>query len=483
MSSGEYVWKSSFENGIWTYDLKEALEGVKTAVTGVGNAGDVVCMGVSGMMHGLLAFDREWNLLTPFRTWQNTITAEAAKILTDLFGFNIPQRWSIAHLYQAILNGEEYVPKIAHITTLSGYIHFLLTGENVIGAGDGSGIFPIDCETKNYNAEMLRRFDVLAAEHGMPRTAEELLPRVLPAGEIAGRLTREGSLLLGGGVKPGTPLAPPEGDVDTGIVATGAVAPRTGSVSGGTSVVASVILERPLTKVRPEINIVTTPSLHGVAMVQANNGTNDSNAWVSLLKEAAELFGAPVKDGDAYTALYRLALEGERDCGGVLVCNYMAGEGVVHLDSGIPMLIRRPGAHFTLPNMFRAVLYSCMATLRIGLDILADEHVKIDTLTGHGGFFKTPVVGQRLMAAACGVPITCRVSAGEGGPYGMALLAAYTCVKNQGETLESFLTDKVFAGSESTVITPDPDDAAGFGAYMESYRRLLEVERKATEVF
>ena len=483
VASGDYTWKSTYENGIWTYDLAEVWQGLKAALSGVENRENIAAMGISGMMHGYLAFDEDWNLLTPFRTWQNTITGQAAEELTALFGFNVPQRWSIAHLYQAILNNEEHIPQIAHITTLAGYVHYMLTGVNAIGIGEASGMFPIDSEENCYDTEMLRKFDQLTARMELPWAhLADILPGVLLAGETAGTLTDAGAAMLDHLLSPSIPFAPAEGDAGTGMTATNAVAPRTGNVSAGTSIFSMVVLEHPLKKVYEEIDLVTTPTGKQVAMVHCNNCTNDSNAWVSVLKETAELFGADPSNGEVYTKLYQKALEGDADCGGVLVCNYMAGEGVTHLDEGRPMVVRRPDAKFTLANFFRATLYSTMSTLKIGMDILAGENVAIDSLTGHGGLFKTPVVGQKFMAAACNAPVTCMETAGEGGPYGMALLAAFMANKSENESLEEYLNAHVFADSVGTTLSPEQADVDGFNTYIEQYKRLLEVERKAVAV-
>ena len=482
VSSGDYTWASTYENGIWTYNLNEVWTGLKTALSGIENRKSIAAMGISGMMHGYLAFDKEWNLLTPFRTWQNTITSQAAAELTELFDFNIPQRWSIAHLYQAVLNGEEHVSQIAHITTLAGYVHYMLTGVNAVGIGEASGMFPIDSEKLCYDEVMLAKFDALVASRDLPWKLADILPKVLLAGENAGHLTESGTDLLDGLLLPGIPFAPAEGDAGTGMTATNAVAPRTGNVSAGTSIFSMVVLEHPLEKVYEEIDLVTTPTGKPVAMVHCNNCTNDSNAWVSVLKETANLFGADPSNGEVYTKLYQKALEGDPDCGGILVCNYMAGEGVTHLDEGRPMVVRRPDSKFTLANFFRATLYSTMSTLKIGMDILAEERVAIDSLTGHGGLFKTPVVGQKFMAAACNAPVTCMETAGEGGPYGMALLAAYMLNKAEGETLEEYLNAHVFADAKGTTLAPEQADVDGFNTYIKQYKQLLEVERKAVEV-
>ena len=482
VSSGDYTWKSSFENGIWTYGLDDVWTGLKAAISGVAHREHIAAMGVSAMMHGYLAFDKDWNLLVPFRTWQNTITAQAAGELTEAFHFNIPQRWSIAHLYQAVLNGEAHVPQIAHMTTLAGYVHYMLTGVNALGVGEASGMFPIDSETGDYDAAMLAKFDEIVASRHLPWRLEDLLPKVLTAGEKAGELTPEGAKRLDGLLTPGIPFAPAEGDAGTGMTATNAVAPRTGNVSAGTSVFSMVVLERPLKKVYEEIDLVTTPTGKPVAMVHCNNCTNDTNAWVSVLGETARLFGAAPSTGELYTRLYEKSLEGDPDCGGLLVCNYMAGEGVTHMDAGRPLVIRKPESKFTLANFFRAQLYSTMSTLKIGMDILAKEHVAIDSLTGHGGLFKTPVVGQKYMAAACGAPVTCMETAGEGGPYGMALLAAYMLEKAEGETLEDYLNTRVFAGAKGMTLAPEKGDVEGFRDYITRYTAMLDVERKAVEV-
>lgn len=482
VSSGDYTWKSSYENGIWTYDLTEVWTGLKNALSGVKNRENVQAAGISAMMHGYLVFDKDWNLLVPFRTWQNTVTGQAAAELTALFGFNIPQRWSIAHLYQAVLNGEEHVDRIAHITTLAGYVHTMLTGVNAVGIGEASGMFPIDSEKNCYDEVMMAKFNELVAPRKLPWCLSDILPDVLMAGDNAGTLTEAGAKMLDNLLPPGIPFAPAEGDAGTGMTASNAVAPRTGNVSAGTSIFSMVVLEHPLEKVYEEIDLVTTPTGKPVAMVHCNNCTNDSNAWVSVLRETANLFGAEPSTGDVYTKLYQKAMEGDPDCGGVLVCNYMAGEGVTHMDAGRPIVVRKPDSRFTLANFFRATLYSTMSTLKIGMDILAGEKVAIDSLTGHGGLFKTPVVGQKFMAAACNAPVTCRSTAGEGGPYGMALLAAYMRNKAEGESLEAYLSGHVFADAKGTTLAPNACDVDGFNAYIKQYRALLDVERRAVEV-
>ena len=479
VSSGDYVWASKYENGVWTYELDEAIKGVKAALNGA-DVGEVKAVGISGMMHGYLAFDKDWNLLAPFRTWQNTITAKAAAELTKLFGFNVPQRWSIAHLYQAILNREEHIGEIAHITTLAGYIHYRLTGVNAVGICEASGIFPIDSEKLCYDGVMLEKFDRLIKDLGLSLNIYDVLPRVLVAGEKAGTLTEDGAELIDNMLPVGVVFAPPEGDGGTGMTATNAVATGTGNISAGTSVFSMVVLDKLLDNVYEEIDMVTTPTGKPVAMVHCNNCTVDSNAWISVLGDTAKLMGADFSTGDIYKKLYEISLVGDPDCGGVTVCNYTAGEGITHIDSGRPLVARTPDAKFTLANFMRATLYSTMATLKMGMDILARENVSIKSLTGHGGLFKTPVVGQKYMAAACNTPITVTKTAGEGGPYGMSLLAAY-CFEKNGETLEDFLNNKVFKDAKSTTLYPEKCDVDGFNEYTQRFKRLLEVERVATE--
>ena len=478
---GSYTWKSDYIDGIWTYDLSEALEGVKSALRDIQNLSDIKYAGISGMMHGYLAFDKDWNLLAPFRTWQNTITAEAAAELTKQLGFNIPQRWSIAHLYQAILNNEEHINKIAHITTLAGYLHYILTGVNAVGVGEASGIFPIAYRTPCYDSIMVERFNALISKYNLPWKLEDILPSVLVAGETAGELTEKGSVLLDNLLPVGTPFAPPEGDAGTGMVATNSVAPRVGNVSAGTSVFSMVVLEKPLKNIYEEIDVVTTPSGEPVAMVHCNNCTNDSNAWISVLKESVNMFGVNPDTDELFTKLYQKSLEGDADCGGVLVCNYMAGEGITHFDEGRPIVIRNAKAKFSLANFLKATLYSTMVTLKLGMDILTKENVGIDGLAVHGGLFKTPEVSGRYMAAAINSPVSIMETAGEGGAYGMALLAAFSDVGNN-KTLSDFLNKCVFENTADVTQNPLKNDVDGFNKYVEEYKKLLKVERTAVEV-
>ncbi|MBR3842256.1 MAG: ATPase [Christensenellaceae bacterium] len=478
ISTGDYTWASSYENGIWTYELQEAIEGLKTALSGVENRENIEAMGISAMMHGYLAFDKDWNLLVPFRTWQNTITGQAAEELTAAFGFNIPQRWSIAHLYQAVLSGEEHVRKIAHITTLAGYIHYLLTGVNAIGIGEASGMFPIDSSINNYDETMLTAFEEKMAAYDYAWNIREILPKVLMAGQEAGRLTEKGAEILGGLLKPGIPFAPAEGDAGTGMTATNAVAERTGNVSAGTSIFSMVVLEKMLSRVYPEIDMVTTPAGRPVAMVHCNNCTNDMNAWVGILKETLQLFGKEVDTGELYTKLYQKSLEGDLSCGDITVYNYMAGEPVTGFDEGRPIVLRSPNADFSLANFLRAQLYSTLATLAAGMVILEEENVAIDKLMGHGGLFKTPVVGQKYLAAATNSPVSVMETAGEGGPYGMALLAAFLKEGN-GRSLDEYLEKEVFADAKETTLVPDPADAEGFRTYLTRFKKGLPVMQAA----
>ncbi len=480
VSSGDYTWASRFENGIWTYPLDQVWEGLRASLSEIPHTDRIISMGISGMMHGYLAFDRDWNLLVPFRTWQNTITAQAAAELTEACGLNIPQRWSIAHLYQALLNKEEHVDKIAHITTLAGYVHYKLTGVNAVGIGEASGMFPIDSDGQCYDLKSLNRINALISGYHLPWKVEDVLPAVLTAGATAGRLTPEGAALLGNRLPTGIPLVPPEGDAGTGMAATNAVASATGNVSAGTSIFAMVVLEKPLSKVYPEIDMVTTPTGKPVAMIHCNNCTNDMNEWVELLHQNLALFGCSVNREDLFTRLYEESLNGDPDCGGITVCNYLAGEPVTRFDQGRPFVIRSQKSHFTLANFLRAHLYSTVATLAAGFDILREENVDISRLMGHGGLFKTPVVGQKYLAAATGSPIRVMKTAGEGGPYGMALLAAYAMVKNT-ETLEDFLERDVFADTESAMLKPLPEDIAGFKTYLSRFLNSLNVERAAVE--
>ena len=488
IAMGTYDWENRLENNIWTYSLEDIRKGLQGCYKSL--ADDVEAkygeklttlgaLGFSGMMHGYMPFNAEGELLVPFRTWRNTMTEEACKKLIPVFNFNIPQRWSIAHLYQAILSGEEHVKDIAFFTTLAGYIHWKLSGEKVLGIGEAAGMFPIDSTIMDFDQKMLDQFDDL---HHFDWKLRDILPKVLVAGESAGVLTAEGAKLLDptGTLQPGVPMCPPEGDAGTGMVATNSVAVRTGNVSAGTSIFAMVVLEKAMQKVHEEIDMVTTPNGMPVAMVHCNNCTSDLNAWVNLFGECTESFGVKVDKNELYGVLYRKALEGAADCGGVTAYNYFSGEPITGLDAGRPMVVRTPDADFTLANFMRSHLYSAVATLKIGMDILLkEEHVAVDSLMGHGGFFKTPVVGQRVMAAGMNAPITVMDTASEGGAWGMAILAAFMKEKETGETLSSYLNDKIFAGQTGTTLQPEPEDVKGFEAFLEEYKKLLPAEKAA----
>lgn len=493
IASGSYEWENRLENGFWTYRLEDIWKGLKSCYRNLRenvehNYGvsltNIGVLGISAMMHGYMAFDQEGNLLVPFRTWRNSTTGPASKALTELFQYNIPQRWSIAHLYQAVLNGEAHVKDIAYLTTLSGYIHWKLTGEKVLGVGDASGMFPIDTETGDFYGEMVEKFDRLVAKEGYPWRLRELLPTVLTAGERAGSLTEEGVRLLdeSGMLSAGIPLCPPEGDAGTGMAATNSVAKRTGNVSAGTSVFAMVVLERELKNVHPEIDLVTTPDGSLVAMAHANNCTSDLNAWVGLFGEFAKDAGIKLDMERLYGILYRKALEGDSDCGGLLSYGYLSGENITGIEEGRPLFVRCPKSRFTLANFMRVHLFSALGALKIGMDILLEEEqVRIDTMLGHGGFFKTKGVGQGILAAAIGTPVSVMETAGEGGPWGMALLAAYMLEKGEGESLEEYLKEHVFGEEQGIRMEPKPEDAEGFEAFIERYKKGIAIERAATE--
>ena len=489
IASGGYSWENRLENGYWTYHLDEVWDGMRVCFKQL--AGEfftkygeplttIESMGISAMMHGYLPFDKNGSQLAAFRTWRNTTTEEAANILTERFGFNIPQRWSIAHLYQAVLNGEDHVGDIAFLTTLAGYVHYKLTGKKVMGVGEASGMFPIDSTINNYNARMAEEFESLIADKSYGWKLCDIMPKVLCAGERAGTLTDEGARLLDptGTLQAGVPLCPPEGDAGTGMVATNSVGERTGNVSAGTSVFAMLVLEKELSRLYTEIDMVTTPSGKPVAMVHCNNCTSDLDAWVRLLNEAAVLMGAKTDGSKVYEALYKAALCGDPDGGGLYACNYLSGEPVTDFQEGRPLFARMPESKFTLNNFMRTLLYSSMATLKLGMATLTvKENVEIEQIVGHGGFFKTKGVGQKLMASALNVPVTVMENAGEGGAWGIALLAAYMA---QGTgTLKDFLKDKVFADSTGERALPDENDIQGFAEFMERYKAGLAVERAA----
>ena len=491
IAQGSYEWENQLVDGLWTYSKELIWFGLQQCYADlradVRKQYDVEierlgAIGISAMMHGYMPFDQEGSLLVPFRTWRNTNTGPAAAELSKLFVYNIPLRWSISHLYQAILNGEEHVPQIAYFTTLAGYIHWKLTGEKVLGVGDASGMLPVDPTTGNYRADMVEKFEKLVEKKGFPWKLRDILPKVLPAGAPAGRLTETGAkrLDISGHLQAGVPLCPPEGDAGTGMVATNAVRPRTGNVSAGTSSFSMIVVEKELSKPNEMIDMVTTPDGNLVAMVHCNNCTSELNAWVKMIREYQELLG-PVADKHAiYGILFKHALEGDPDCGGLVAFNYVSGEPVTGFAEGRPLFVRSASDNFSLANFFRAQLYGSLVVLKIGNDVLfSEEKVEVDRITGHGGLFKTPVVGQRILAAALNSPISVMETAGEGGAWGIALLASYL-VNNGGEmSLPDFLDRVVFAGNTGTEIAPDPEDVAGFEAYLANYKACLPIEKAA----
>lgn len=493
LALGTHEWENQYENGFWTYDLndvwsglqdcyKDLAENVKKTygeeMTAVGS------IGFSAMMHGYLVFDRNGELLVPFRTWRNTTTEQAAESLTEVFHYNIPQRWSIAHLYQAVLNKEEHVRDAAFLTTLAGYVHWKLTGEKVIGIGDASGMFPIDSKTKDYDDAMVDKFDHLAEISVYPWKLRDLLPQVLCAGEAAGTLTPEGAALLdtSGKLRAGIPLCPPEGDAGTGMAATNSVAVRTGNVSAGTSIFAMLVLEKELRNVHKEIDMVTTPCGDPVAMVHCNNCTSDLNAWAGLFREFAVSFGIDVDMDRLFSVLYNKALEGDADCGGLMAYNYFSGESITGFEEGRPVFARSAKSRFNLANFMRVHLYTALGALKNGLDILfKEEKVKADKIYGHGGLFKTPVVGQQMMAAAMNTPVSVMDTAGEGGAWGIALLASYMRKKTEKESLSNYLAGKIFGSTDGVTVQPFSADAAGFDEFSKRYNACLPIERAAVD--
>ncbi|MFV0411814.1 MAG: xylulokinase [Oscillospiraceae bacterium] len=491
LASGSHQWENRFENNLWTYTLEDIWNGVRAAYKNLQSEVQLHygvslkklgAMGVSGMMHGYFAFDRKSELLVPFRTWRNTSTKQAAELLTRLFSFNIPQRWSIAHLYQAILNREEHIKNVYYITTLAGYVHWMLTGQKVVGVGEASGMFPIDSTTKTYNQTMLLQFSNLIAGEQLGWGITSLLPAVLDAGSPAGTLTAEGARMLdeSGVLQPGVPLCPPEGDAGTGMVATNSISAHTGNVSAGTSIFSMVVLDKPLSAMYPEIDMVTTPAGLPVAMVHCNNCTTELDDWVDLFGEALTAMGTSFQKPALYDAVYTAALKADADTGRLVSINYHSGEPITELEEGRPLFVRMPNSRLNFPNFCRNLLFSAMATLKIGMDLLTEkENVELKLLLGHGGLFKTPEVGQRFMAGALGVPTAVMESAGEGGPWGMALLAAYMKNRRQGEALETYLAERIFSQAAGKKEDPRPEDVQSFAAYMELYRQALMVEKAA----
>ncbi|MCL2080326.1 MAG: FGGY-family carbohydrate kinase [Oscillospiraceae bacterium] len=503
LATGDFRWENQLiqfegvEGGIWTYALDEAWRALRRSLSRLASDykkkygkpfEEIGAIGISAMMHGYLVFDKNDAQLTDFRTWRNTMTAQSAKLLSEAFDVNIPERWSIAHLHRAVAAGEPHVKDIAFMTSLAGYIHYKLTGEKIVGINEGSGIFPIiaDSRTNDYDSEKIDKFDALISEYNMPWKLRDILPKVKCAGEHGGNLTREGLKLIDPNrrfsIKPGTPLCPPEGDAGTGMVATNTVSPGMGNISAGTSVFAMLTLDKKLQKTHPQIDTIATPMGMPVAMVHCNNFTSDLDAWVNMIYSVVKSGKSSLKKDSIYRILYDLALFGDPDCGGLVTVNYISGEHMTGFTEGRPLVVRMPDTDLSASNFLRSLIFSAMATLRMGMDILTkEEGIKISKLIGHGGFFKTPVVGQWLMAAALGIPIAVMESAGEGGPWGMALLAAYSAIKNDGETLEEFLNKRIFDRIKISTKEAEQRDAKGFERYFQRYKKALKVERAAIE--
>ncbi len=488
IAQGAFEWENQLVDGLWTYSIDTIWQGLQACYADLRadvkrqygcELKSLAAIGFSAMMHGYMAFDEQQQILVPFRTWRNTNTGKAAAELSQLFNYNIPLRWSISHLYQCILQGDEHVASIKYLTTLAGYIHWQLTGQFVLGVGDASGMIPVDPATKNYDATMVKKFNQLLTAKGLPFTLEQILPRVLVAGENAGTLSAEGALRLDptGNLQAGIPLCPPEGDAGTGMVATNAVRQRTGNVSAGTSSFSMIVLEKPLSKPYEMIDMVTTPDGSLVAMVHCNNCTSDLNAWVSIFKEYQQLLGIPVDMNDIFSRLYNNALKGDADCGGLVSYNYISGEPVTGVGTGHPLFVRSADSRFNLANFMRAHLHGAVGVLKIGNDILFhEEHVQVDRITGHGGLFKTKGVGQRILANALNSPISVMETAGEGGAWGIALLAGYL-INNKGLTLADYLDQQVFAGQQCETIAPTAEEVAGFERYLENYQHFLSAEK------
>ena len=494
VAGGSFSWENRFEDGVWVYHTEDAVSGLRACYADLKRdvrerygitLTKVQAIGISGMMHGYLVLDREGRQLAPFRTWRNTITAQASEKLSALFRFNIPQRWSIAHLYQAILNGETHVPDIAHLVTLSVYIHHLLTGTWAVGIDEASGMFPYDDRIKDFDRERVGAFEGLIADCGFPWKLRDILPAVYPAGAVAGNLTGEGAKLLDpdGDLCAGIPFCAPEGDAGTGMVATGAVEPRTGSISAGTSAFSLQVLEKPLKGYYPEIDVVATPAGKPVAMAHTNNCTGEIDAWTKLFSEVAALTGGNADPAELFPKLYEAGMRGDPDCGEMVAFNYAAGEVLTKTEQGRPLFVRMPDSRFTLANFMRAQLNGAIATLKAGLDYLEEqEQVETDRMLAHGGFFKTPGTGQQILADALNIPISVMETAGEGGPWGMALLAAYMCRKQENETLEAYLANHVFRDAKTLTCEPDPAGTEGFGRYYDLYRAALRAEQAAADM-
>lgn len=493
IAQGNHTWENQLVDGLWTYSIDAIWAGLQDCYAALRadvrkqyntELENLAAIGVSAMMHGYMAFNKKQEILVPFRTWRNTNTGKAAEELSELFAFNIPLRWSISHLYQAILNGENHVKDIDYLTTLAGYIHWQLTGEKVLGIGDASGMIPIDPETKNYDATMVEKFDNLVEPKGYGWKLNDILPKVLVAGENAGTLTEDGAkrLDVSGHLQADTPVCPPEGDAGTGMTATNAVKQRTGNVSAGTSSFSMIVLEKKLSRPYRVIDVVTTPDGSAVAMVHCNNCTSEINDWVNLFKQFQELMGCKVDLNKLYTNLFEAALNGDADCGGLLSYNYVSGEPVTDMDEGRPLFVRAANNKFNLANFMRSQLYAAIAVLKIGNDVLfKEEKVNVDRITGHGGYFKTAGVGQRFLAAALNSPISVMETAGEGGAWGIALLASYLVNKDDGQSLPDFLDHHVFDGNTGVEVKPTAEDVAGFNKYIESYTKGLAIEKAAVQ--
>ena len=490
LASGSHAWENQFVDRMWTYSLDAIWSGLQACFSALTQDTEqrygirpttFQAIGVSAMMHGYLAFDGHGKLLLPFRTWRNTTTGPAAQQLSELFAYNIPLRWAVAHLYQAILNNEAHVPRIDLITTLAGYVHWRLTGRKVLGVGDASGMFPIDCGTQNFNSTMLAQFDALLAEQQPDLKVSEILPLVLRAGQDAGKLTAEGARLLDptGTLQPGTPLCPPEGDAGTGMVATNAVAPRTGNVSVGTSIFAMAVLEKPLGRVHPEVDMVTTPAGDLVAMVHCNNGASELAAWAEVFTQFAAALGYDTAPDEVFSVLLREGLGGEADGGGLLAYNYLSGEPITGLAEGRPLFVRTPDSRLTLANFIRAQLYGAFGTLSLGMQVLAAEGVELDVMVAHGGLFRTQGVAQRLLAGALGTPVAVGQSASEGGAWGIAILASYLAAASDMD-LATYLDTQIFDGAHPVVQEPIAEDVRGFEVFLGRYRAGLTVEQAAS---
>ncbi|MBE6878729.1 MAG: ATPase [Ruminococcaceae bacterium] len=495
IAQSDYTWENKLVDGVWSYDLDEVWKGLQHCYAQLAQQVKteygaeitrINAMGFSAMMHGYLALDKNGQLLVPFRTWRNTITEQAADILSEEFKFNIPQRWTVAHLYQVLLNKEPHIPQIDFVTTLAGYVHWCLTGNKVVGIGEASGIFPIDENTLDYNARMAEKFDALAAKEGFGKKLNEVFPKVMLAGENGGTLTKEGALLIDptGKLQAGTSICPPEGDAGTGMVATNSILPKTGNVSAGTSIFAMIVLEKSLSSYYKEIDMVTTPAGHPVAMVHCNTCTSDIDGWVKLFWEFAKQFDPECDIGRIYNMLYKAAEKGDFDCGNMAAINYFAGEPVVDIEKGVPVFVRSPQGSFNLANFMRSHIYASFACVKIGLDLLfRDEKVPVEKLFGHGGLFKVKGVAQQMMASALGTAVQVNAEAGEGGAWGMAVLAEYMKNKEENQSLSDYLEKVIFADVQSTVCTPNSDETAGFERFLENYKKALVAEKAAAEIF